>query len=451
MSSLEEKVVYLVHAVDTEGPLHESFTSHFDRVNETFGVDIKPSHENLEKLRNKKIDLAGHEDKACLMLDSLRIDTNSSWDQIDNMLDIITSENYRNEVCDSYGNGWIYNWFCMDHVGITGNNPRRRDMGYSNIHDHYHEYFNMKNDSNDLIQWHYHPLSLTNDAHRAGSTYLNSGHIYNIISRKIIDRSWFPSSFRAGHHAERPDANFFLEQWIPFDFSSDAGLITRANRSSARYGDWRGAPNSWIPYHPDHDNYKKPGACRRYIAKCLPINERAYTITEEDVALAFDEAGQHGASILSFTNHDFRNMAPDIEHVRNLIHECAKIHTNVKFRYSTATDAMRGVLKITESQEIKFSAELRLYKTHTRLIVKSENKVFGPQPYLAIKLKDGSYHWQNFDFEEKNVWSYSFDKDNVLIEQVEEIGVAANNVSGLTEVLNITPATGLIVRTILNK
>ena len=88
-------------------------------------------------------------------------------------------------------------------------------------------------------------MSLTNDANRAGSTYLNSGHIYNIISRRIIDRNWFPVCFRAGHHVERPDANFFLEQWVPFDFSNDAGLVVRANKLKL---DLRLAKlKSWIP------------------------------------------------------------------------------------------------------------------------------------------------------------------------------------------------------------
>ena len=32
--------------------------------------------------------------------------------------------------------------------------------------------------------------------------------------------------------------------------------------------------------------------------------------------MAFNEASINGQSILSFTNHDFRNMKPDIEYVR---------------------------------------------------------------------------------------------------------------------------------------
>ena len=447
---IKSPTVYIVHAIDTEGPLYESFASHFERVKEIFGIDIEPTKENLEKLRNKKFDLSGNEERASQMMSKIRINTHKSWDQIDDMLDIITTKKYRHKIKDSFGNGWIYNWFCMDHVGITGNNPRRRDMGYHNIFDHYKEYFKFKNDINDSIHWHYHPLSLTNDANRAGSTYLNSGHIYNIISRRIIDRNWFPVCFRAGHHVERPDANFFLEQWVPFDFSNDAGLVVRANKSKARFGDWRNAPNSWLPYNPDHDNYKIRGSCRRYICKCLPIKERGYTITTSDIENAFDEAQKNGQSILSFTNHDFRNMNPDIEYVRNLIKDCSKKFHKINFKYSTAIEAMRGVLGVFKPDVINLSLELLKKKTNNCLFIKSQNKIFGPQPYLALKLKDGSYHWQNFDFEDDNLWSYSFDNDNVLIDQVETIGVAANNIHGVTEIIILDVKTGKKKKTVLN-
>ena len=50
--------VYIVHAVDTEGPLYESVEAKFDRLRELFGIDhISPSQENLNKLRNKKMKL----------------------------------------------------------------------------------------------------------------------------------------------------------------------------------------------------------------------------------------------------------------------------------------------------------------------------------------------------------------------------------------------------------
>ena len=74
---------------------------------------------------------------------------------------------------------------------------------------------------------------------------------------------------------------------------------------------------------PDHDDYQVIGNCRRYIARCLPISERAYQISYQDVMLAFDDAEQNGTSLLSVTNHDFRDMKVDIEKVMKLVYRCA--------------------------------------------------------------------------------------------------------------------------------
>ena len=452
MNTSKNKTVYIVHNIDTEGPLYESLRANFERVEEMFGHKIDCSEENLVKLQNMKIDLDGDEELVQRLLLGERIGTHGTWDQIDRMLDDITSTNFRNQLLDSERGGWIYNWLCMSHVGITGINPRRRDMGYHNIFDHYQEYFDKRNDNCDLIQWHYHALSLTNDAHRCGSAYLNSSHIYNILARGIIERNWFPTVFRAGHNTERPDSNLFLEQWIPFDYSNASAGFDESNTSSsyARYGDWRRAPRSWRPYHPDHDDYQKIGNCRRYIARCLSMDDREYSITIDDVREAFKEAEETGASILSFTNHDFRQMGPDIELVRNFISSCQKEFAGVNIKFSNAIDAMRGVLGIEEVKEIDFIVELKEYKTYKQLIVKATNDIFGPQPFLAIKNKSNKFFWQNFDFESDNVWSYSFDADNILIDSIDMIGIASNTASGLTEIVTLNLHTGEQKRTVLN-
>lgn len=452
MSKMKEKTIYVVHAIDTEGPLYESIRANFERIEEIYGHKLECSQENLLKLQRGEVELNGDEEIIKRVLSGKRIETYKSWTEIDKMLDIITSQEYRNKLQDSYGEGWIYNWFCMSHVGFTGNNPRRRDIGYHNIFDHYKEYFDLKKDDNDLIEWHYHPLSITNDAHRAGSTYLNSSHIFNILSRMIIDRSWFPSVYRAGHNTERPDSNFFLEQWIPFDFSNASQGFDESDDSVtySRFGDWRRAPVSWIPYHPSHDDYQTIGECRRYIARCLSIDDRSYSINQEDVNKAFQEADKFGSSILSFTHHDFRDMDVDIQMIRTMLMNSSKEYPEVKFKYSNAIDAMRGVFNLNSDVINGLEVRIEDKRSHKKIIVEASDEIFGPQPYLAIKTFANDYYWQNFDFDTKKSWSYSFDVNNIEIEHIAAIGVATNYPSGITEVINVDPKTGSIKKKTLN-
>jgi hypothetical protein len=81
--------------------------------------------------------------------------------------------------------------------------------------------------------------------------------------------------------------------------------------------------------------------------------------------------------------------------------------------------------------------EIKRFKSHSRLIVESLNNIFGPKPFLAFKTKGNDYYWQTFDFESPNTWSYSFDSSDILIDHISKVGIAANTIDGVTEVVNI--------------
>jgi len=202
-----EKIIYIVHCIDAEGPLSESIEATFERIYTAFGIKIEPSYENLKKLQNKELYLSGKEEAVANLVSPEKLNNSDSWNKIDINLEEITTDEFRNEFVDSFEGGWIYNWFCLDHVGFTGENPRRRDIGYHNIYDHYKSYMEHNNCSKDMIQWHFHPPSLLKDAHRSGTSYVSSSLPFEILSRKIIDRLWFPTAFRPGFHTERPDSN----------------------------------------------------------------------------------------------------------------------------------------------------------------------------------------------------------------------------------------------------
>lgn len=191
--------VYVVHCIDTEGPLYESLEAAFKRIFQAFRIRIETSYDNLKKYKMRKFH--GKEKAIANLVHPERLKYNDTWSKQDKNLEEITSNGFRNEFLDSFNNGWVYNWFCVDHVGYRGQNPRRRDIGFHNIFDHYLRQHNIKE---DIIQWHFHPLSFRKDAHHSVTEYVSS----NLP---------FPAPYRPGFHTERPDSNWFLEQWIPFD------------------------------------------------------------------------------------------------------------------------------------------------------------------------------------------------------------------------------------------
>ena len=214
--------IFLVHAVDTEGPLNESWKATFNRIEELFGLKIKiKSIEELNKLLSgKKIPSGVNQKIFKKTINNHLIKYNKNWKEIKLMLDKVCSNNFRNKLLDKNGKGWIFSWHCVDHVDYKIN-PRKRDIGYHKVFDFYSNYI-LSNDSskNDRVHFHFHPMSTYKEAHRNATTYINSPHLYETICRRIIERNWFPVANRAGFHVERPDSNLFLEQWIPFDLSN---------------------------------------------------------------------------------------------------------------------------------------------------------------------------------------------------------------------------------------
>ena len=291
------------------------------------------------------------------------------------MLDKVMSVEYRNKFLDSDGKGIIYNWHCVDNVGVS-TNERRRDIGFGNIFRHYKRKV-FENGQIDSIHWHFHPLSFNKEAHISSTSYVNSyAVLYEILCRRLIEFEWFPIVNRAGYHAVRQDSSFFLEQWIPFDYSNQAMYRDDGEHfDHHRFGDWRRAPKTWIPYHPSHDDYQTPGSMNRYTTKCLNIGTRLKLIDEFEIEMAFQNAIENGSAILSFTNHDFRDIAVDIEDVYAKIGRVSEKFPNVSIHNSDAITAMQKVVfsdNVVENEAIKLELETEAGVTSSKILVHCE-------------------------------------------------------------------------------
>jgi len=441
MAIENDKVVYVVHSIDTEGPLYESLDATFERLEKHFGITLSPSGETLRKIQNAELDLGGKEQQIAKAFAPELLDYIDNYGKLERMLEKIGSEEFRNKLPDSYGGGWVYNWHCVDHIGYDIN-PRKKDIGYHNIFDYYKEFIR-ETDAPDKIHWHFHPTHHRKISHLNVNTYLRDNKIFEIIARRIIERDWFPSVNRAGYHTERPDSHWFLEQWMPFDLSNQAfrGEDEQLDLSGGRFGDWRRAPDDWSIYQPDHDDYQIPGNCRRYIGRCLNVGTRMRCINEKEVRKAFHYAKNNGAAIMGFTNHDSRDMAPDVNLVRDLIKSVKPDFPDVKFKYCDVREAFNRAIfdefTIPEKNLLHGDLENTSIDGQLKLTVEATADTFGPQPFLAVETADGKFHHDNFDFQTPfRKWTYIFDEHTFPVDSVRQIGVASNDKRGFYHTLH---------------
>jgi hypothetical protein len=445
MNKIDSKTVLVTFCVDTEGPLYESLHAKFERLEELYGLKgIPHTKDNLQKLIKGEIDLNGIEKEIKAMLEGYLAGYNENWQQLDQMLDCALSYEFRNEMLDSYGGSWVYSWFIMDHV-YYNINPRKRDIGFHNIFDFYSEKFLQFDDCDDEIQFHFHPMSINNEAHRCATSYFSrSSVLYEILCRRILDRNWFPSAYRAGFQAERPDSNWFLEQWIPFDISNmalddNSELNKTIDFKDGRSGDWRLAPSDWRVYKPDQDYYQLEGSSRRYIGRALNVLNRVASINQYEVEKAFKRADTGTPTLMGMAVHDFRYIPTAVKHVRSLISDVSKKYSDVKFKYCNVKEAFRyAVWGDSYADEFEISITYIPASKHEVASIRIEvikGKVFGPQPFLAVETIDGRYFHDNVNFSEcLTKWYYAFYSDTIDILNVKKIGVAANDMYGNTSV-----------------
>ncbi|MCX7164733.1 MAG: hypothetical protein NTV11_00475 [Rhodocyclales bacterium] len=417
--------LYVVHCIDTEGPLTETLSATFQRLNGAFGLDLAPTRENLRKLQNRELDLGGREAAVARMIAPELLAYNSSWEKIREMLDDALSDGFRRRLVDDFGNGWIYSWHCMDHLHYV-DNPRHKDVGYGNVFRFYRDLLAESRSGQDELNWHFHPTSLTGNPLQAATSYLNSyGVLIEILCRRILDDAWFPVVNRPGFHAERPDSHAFLEQWIPFDYANQSHEddTDQPDLAGGRFGDWRRAPSSWRGYQPSHDDYQTPGACRRTIFRCLNVGTRLRPLKSAHVRQAFLEARQGGKAVLAFADHDYRDIRPDVEAVRAMIAEVRLEFPDVSLKFSGAEAAARDLLEVSDRPAPKLSLVL---EGNTLVVRLEHGAIFGPQPFLAMKGLDGRVFHDNLDIQQPgHLWTYVFDDQTLPVAALSTVGVGS--------------------------
>ncbi len=436
---MKKGIVYICHHIDTEGPLWENIEELFARLDLIYGIKLDPTYENLEKLQNGEIAVDDTiKESLALTVDPHTIGFKRNWAMIEEMLYRIMSPEFRNELLDSFGGGWVYNWHCMDHVGFGKVNPRHRDYGYHSVLDFYQYMIKVTKSDADRIHWHFHPIPFRKEANIPATSFDNCMPVLlDIITHRLIDRNIFPVVNRSGFHTERIDSNFFFEQWMPFDPScqsvaEDAQPIGQRDLMNGRYGDWRGAPSDWSLYHPDYYDWRKQGNMNRYLARVLNMMSRHRNITMEEIEKAFVKAENGENVYLGITDHDWREMAEEINDFRDKLREVIKNHPDVPFKYSDTVEAFRRVIGYSED-EIKENAIKLESKIEGDILQVNvlNGEPFGPQPYLAIKTKCGEYFHDNFDFQEfKKSYTYVLDAYTIPKEQIEEIVIASNDKYG---------------------
>ncbi len=406
--------LYITICIDTEGPLTETLKATFQRLKNSKNIKLKPTFQNLKKLQEKKINLNGREKEIADFVDPKRIKYLSNWSQVKNMVKKITSKKFRSIFSDTNKRPLVYNWFIIDTVGYK-NNPRKKSIGFHSILKNYEKI--LSNTSKDEMGWHFHTVPANKNATEYNTCWTNNDWHEQSLCRRLIDKDIFHSVFRAGGLIERNDLSFWLENFIPFDFSNKSKdpKISKVD-TPGKIDDWRRAPYDWSSYNPNFYDYRVKGTMKRTIFRTLDIDSNSNIISEKEVEKAFKRSRKK-KTILSVSCHDRRDLEPEIRHFMNLVKKVSLKYKDVNWSNENILNAPRNVLNLKKKKKLF----IMIKKNKNILNIKTNSKIFGPIPFLAIKESNNLYYRDNPTIEGKNEWCYKIPVEK----KIKFVGVAA--------------------------
>jgi hypothetical protein len=343
-------------------------------------------------------------------------------------MDKLFDEGFRSARPDHAGGRLRFGWFFLTWTGFTSN-PRRRAFGYHAVRDHYLERWGAQIAAfGDEQCWHYHHPAASGIANEWGLDWATGDEHDRILSRQVLERDWWPVCFRAGGSILSPVSSRWVDRWFPFDYSNRAPLTLPG------LVDWAPGVAEWTLYHPDPEDFRRPGAGGRRMARCLDLATNVHSLEEVDVEQAFARAEAGEPAILSVFDHDYRDIADRLDAFRSLVRTVAARHPNIEWRYAGPAEAARAVLGVPRTRRLELEAAASGSSVH----VWSSEPVFQSLPWLAVRTPDGDVvHVEEgllrLD-EARWRWEPAIEWN--------EAAFAASTDAGESSTVRITPATG---------
>ncbi len=149
------------------------------------------------------------------------IDKNRDWAAVEAEVRAVLDPGFRAPERWNLARPLVLSWFVVDWVGAD-HSRRDRALGYHAVFDRYRSWLTSEGrDSGDELYWHYHHVH-PGDVESSNRNWLDFPEYERILSRRLLERGYFPSCYRAGNTWEDAEVSRWLERWIPYDLSNRA-------------------------------------------------------------------------------------------------------------------------------------------------------------------------------------------------------------------------------------
>ena len=322
----------------------------------------------------------------------------------------VMSEAYRNAHRDSLGNPIRFTWYMQTGSLYAAGTDTGPLLPYELMEDYHGDAVRRWGDE---MAYHYHTW-IWSDPNGDGTYYWNQAPDFSYctedfdrtVCQMLLDRGFYPSSFRSGWHYMDNLWQRHLDDWFPYRFENDwpAYRIDTEEPTDNIY-DWRRAPSTWAPYHPDPADYQSPGSLRGWDSRSKYINGATAVILSDAFYAALDGEQQLVTLFSHLAEVDFP------EQVDALHSRLMSLHgslPSVEFEYLTGRECMlrwRNGTDVTPP-DLQISTE-DVEGIRTAVLTFNE-EIYQLQPFVARKGTDGSYSRLDCTPAGQNCWRVEF-------------------------------------------
>ena len=209
------------------------------------------------------------------------------------------------------------------------------------------------------------------------------------LNHWLIDKSFFPTTFRSGWVWENNDFSNWLEEIVPFDYSNLSPLGAQQPEGSIfwDYYDWRRAPRGWVCYHPNSNDYQANGDRRRTIFRSNNVdsNNPESGLPSHQLEAAFTEAAQGENVYVSVYGHTSYPLTSFFQQpwYNDLI--ALSVQYQTPFKFATSKEAARAMLGYDADTT---APTVTLNRVGDSLVISVDEMTFQRKPYCALKQGD---------------------------------------------------------------
>jgi len=305
---------------------------------------------------------------------------------------------FRSQFTDSYGQAMKMTWWMMAgnifRYATNTNFPVNNIMTLYLMKEYHGENLILNGDELSL---HYHTFVWT-DYDQDGMYFWNQALGFEesradfdiTLSQFLLEEDVFPVSFRSGWHYMDNDWQQYLNELLPYSMHN-AWPVNRVDTQEPLDNtyNWSESPSEFVPYRPAVDNYMIDGDGPGWNVRSVSFSQVVNSDLMEQIFTAADQGTDQVACIWShLPEADFPQRMAQVD---SAAQAALDLYPGVTFRYCTAVEAMQRWRGGADQTAPDITINTQGAGENLRYSITASEPLFMPQPFAAVKYKDGSY------------------------------------------------------------